>query len=266
MEYVLIFALIFAVLLWTVFVRMVKGALKTAFIVMLVFSLLMSVATYYVYQDVANFQEGFTTGSKLFLLQDEDYIVTGFSTKFVEDTESGASGVIPISDDSLKEYRGLYSQGEYETILGDNYKVFFFDMDSFQDVNDINLGTLSLDVDQVGELLRSSTPMKDFVELSTGQKIDMEFPQSKKDEIRSLLFGALFAAAVSKHGALFIVEQVREKNMIVYPETAMFKVLKYIPIGVMKWMFNSAIDAGKNVAITASAISIDFIESRRGDL
>jgi hypothetical protein len=65
-------------------------------------------------------------------------------------------------------------------------------------------------------------------------------------EFKAMVFAVLFSEAIEKKGTLFIFSEYKKKNIIVYPETAVFKFIKLIPTSFVNNMFEKVKDSAIN--------------------
>lgn len=260
MDYVIIFSVISLLLLVALFARVVKGLLKGFFLVSMTLTLIMAVTSYFIYVDAADFQQGWETKPKLFLLEDKDYLVSGFKV----DPDKNETGPIPV--EALKNYRESFSVKNYDKVLDGNHRLFIIDLEAFNGVSGLNILNKDLTLEQVKSIINSGAPNKEFTKLILGQEMEIKEDPEKDDMLRSTLFAGIFAKAMQERGTFFIIEEVKNQNIRVYPEGAMFKMLRLIPIGFIKQALAESAEAGKEAVTAAAAFGVRYIKNHKGEI
>ncbi len=240
--------------------RVVKGMLKGFFLVSMTLTMIMAVASYLINLDAADFQQGWETKPKIFLLEDKDYLISGFKV----DPDKNETGPIPI--DTLKSYRESFSAKDYDKILGKNHRLFIIDMEAFDGTSGLNILNKDLTLDQVKSIINSGAPNKEFTKLILGQEMDIKEDFEKDEMLRSTLFAGIFAKAMQERGTFFVIEEVKNQNIRVYPEGAMFKMLRLIPIGFIKQALAETAEAGKEAVTAAAVFGVRYIKDHKGDI
>jgi len=213
--------------------KVTKSILKAVFLAVSVILLIVIIGGYFVVSDANDFREKFPSQPSIYLLKDDEKIIAGFSGILEENFTPS-----PALEEQINSYQYDYEQKNLNKILGENYKLFIMNKSAFDFVNEVSAGEKPLAKQEIFDLLDSSMPINDYLSkqgIPDSQKSkarqDLLAQMNIKDdtEFKGILFGLLYATAMSKEGPLFMFDQVRNENMIVYPETAMFKLLKQIP-------------------------------------
>ncbi len=200
--------------------------------------LLMGVA---LYLDVNTFQEKFETAPKLFLLKEGDTLLAGFSGVL------GKAGEKPalLSAEALVDLQAKYDANDLASILDGNYKLFIINITVFNNITeDLLVEDETYTKGEIVVMMHSSTPMDDFTE-DLLQRKDISAQQHdavkrqlvaklQKDSpddtaFKGNLFMLLLAQAVKEQGSRFILTEFQHGHIRIYPETALFKLVKYTP-------------------------------------
>lgn len=262
MEYLIIFAIIIILLIIGLLMRIVKGILKIFFLGSLIITIITGILCYSVYSDAIAFQQGWESAPKLFLLHDNNYLISGY----MAEPNNEELPITPISKEIIKQYRESFSNEDYNTILGNNYKLFLIDFAAFNEVKEINFINTNLSLAQVKNLLESATPTKDFAKITTGMDLQINVNPNDDENFRSSVFAILFATAVTDQGPLYIVQKVKDNTIQVYPETALFKTIKLIPISFIKHAFSQVAETSKEGITAAASVVDDLIDEHKGDI
>ena len=189
------------VFVWGVF----KKLFKIMFYAGIIIFLLLAANLYFIYQDFKDLRENFAVSEKKVILKDDDKILTGLLLN--EDINL-------ITDRQLNDYSYYLKNNDYEDILGSSYRLMIFDVDIISDVNDVELDGAVITADEALSTLKS----------------DDSAPQEK-----AALFSVILSDEIlTPENPLFFLSQFKEGNIAIYPETALFKTIKIIPIDLFK--------------------------------
>jgi|TARA_B100001971_G_scaffold101662_1_gene93729 energy-coupling factor transporter transmembrane protein EcfT len=202
---IVIVALI-VVFAWAIF----KKVFKLLFYVGIIIFLLIAANTYFIYEDVMDLKENFAILEKKVLLVDDKEVVTGLLLN--EETNF-------LTNEQLEDYSSYLRNEDYEKILGDSYKLMIFDLDIILNLDEIEIWDEIVTNDYVISALKSDVD-------------SME---------KASLFGVVLANNIlSSKNPLFFFSEFKKGNIMVYPETALFKTVKIIPLSFIK-------DIGKKI-------------------
>jgi|TARA_Y100000310_G_scaffold292645_1_gene321586 energy-coupling factor transporter transmembrane protein EcfT len=202
---IVIVALI-VVFAWAIF----KKVFKLLFYVGIIIFLLIAANTYFIYEDVMDLKENFAILEKKVLLVDDKEVVAGLLLN--EETNF-------LTNEQLEDYSSYLRNEDYEKILGDSYKLMIFDLDIILNLDEIEIWDEIVTNDYVISALKSDVD-------------SME---------KASLFGVVLANNIlSSKNPLFFFSEFKKGNIMVYPETALFKTVKIIPLPFIK-------DIGKKI-------------------
>ena len=124
-----------------------------------------------------------------------------------------------LTNEQLEDYSSYLRNEDYEKILGDSYKLMIFDLDIILNLDEIEIWDEIVTNDYVISALKSDVD-------------SME---------KASLFGVVLANNIlSSKNPLFFFSEFKKGNIMVYPETALFKTVKIIPLSFIK-------DIGKKI-------------------
>ncbi len=217
------------------------GALKTAVKVFGVFTLLLLIAIsavgFMAVSDAREFSRRLPSEPNAFLLADEGEVLAGARNLMHEESPS------PMKAEAVESYENYISQNDYESMVGDNYRVFVVSFDTFNSLdNNTKIGDAgaTITVKKAKTLLKAESSRKKLIEDALSSKAVPEGyeEQARKmaedripseSELRSSLFLLLLSAYADLEGPSFIISGYREGSIEVYPKTMLFRVLKIIP-------------------------------------
>jgi len=241
--YIWIIVLIVYIFLGLFLYAFTKSVRRTLFYLALILVVVTSIVGVFMFLDALKFKQHFASDEKLFLLEENGKLLTGFSgTLFDESTD-----ITFLTEESLNNFQTYYSNQEYEKILGNKYKVFIFKLDIFSNVSYLETDYGTFDREFIFGLLRTVNPLDMFLEETQGTS---NLPRDAKNNmldafngqigLKGLFFGGLFATAIQEEGVMFIIREFQPGNIIIYPETVMFKFLKILPYAIIKDIVDKA--------------------------
>jgi len=213
---IIVFVLVL-VFIWGIF----KKLFKILFYAGIVIFLLMSANLYFIYQDFKDLRENFAVSEKKVILKDDNEILTGLLLD--EDTNL-------MTNKQLNDYSSYLKDNNYEKILGDSYKLMVIDVEIISDLDseiDFEFGTITSD--EALAILRTS---------------------GNKEEKASLFSVILADEILSSGNPLFFFSEFKNGNIMIYPETALFKTIKFIPLSLIKDVGEKIFDKTKEKAKT----------------
>jgi hypothetical protein len=230
---------IIIIVLAIIFFLLTKKILKAIGFMILLFLLFSFIGSILVYQDVQDFKENFNNEEKLFLLKNKNYVAGIVSS----DPESN---VVLLDNKDINQIRQMSKR----QILGDNYKILIFSEPAFNEVNSITFNNKPLSEEEAFEIINSNNTLKDAAEIITGDSsaeeeevLEQLSQQGIKDEseLRAILFTSLINSATNEN-KMFLINEIKSKAIEVYPKTAMFVAIKFVPDSVF-----SAINKGQQL-------------------
>jgi len=201
------------VFVWGIF----KKLFKLLFYAGIIISLLLAANLYFIYQDFQDLRENFSVSEKKVILVDDNVVLTGLLM---------GEEVDLIPNSRLIDYSSSLKNNNYEEILGDSYKLMVFDIDIIENLDkDIDLGIETVTSDEAAATLKSDT--------SSSQEKAALFSVILTDEI------------LTSKNPLFFFSEFKDGNIIIYPETALFKTVKLIPLSFIKDVGEKIFEKGK---------------------
>lgn len=196
---IIIIALV-VVFAWAIF----KKVFKLLFYIGIIIFLLIAINTYFLYEDVMDLKENFGIAEKKVILVDEGRVLTGLLLN--EETD-----FLAISQ--LEEFSSYLKDKNYEKILGDSYKLMIFDLDIVSNLEEIEIDGEIITNDYAISVLKSGSNSRE----------------------KAALFGTILTDHIlSSNNPLFFFSEFKKGNIMVYPETALFKTVKIIPLAFIK--------------------------------
>lgn len=234
----LIVGIVAFVIVSVLIIIIVHKILKAAFMIIALFFIIFLILGFFVYKDIVDMQKNFGEKNNIVLIESGGRIVGGVIGRF--------SGEEAAAIKDVSSYDSDYQANDYESILGDDYKLFIFKEGAFDKTDDVEMMGGSYSSDFIVSLLKSDKPIDDYVDNDVSIKglsgAALENAKSllrgkirySDTEFKSVLFGTLLAKAMEDKQFFFILEQYKEGDVVVYKETITFKVIKAIPVSFIK--------------------------------
>ena len=204
------------VLIWGIF----KKLFKLMFFAGIIISLLLVLNLFFIYQDFTDLRENFTVSEKKIILVDDSKVLTGLLM---------GKEIDFLADSQLEAYSSSLINNNYEEILGNSYKLMVFDVDIILNLDD-------------------SIEMNDQI-ISQNQAITILKSENTNEEEKAELFSTILADQIlSSKNPLFFFSEFKNGNILIYPETALFKTIKFIPLSLIKDVGEKIFDKTKDKA------------------
>ena len=220
-----IIQLIIIVFLVFIVLTIVKKLFKLLFYGGIAILILILLNTYFIYQDVADLRENFAASTKNVILVDDKQVLTGFLI---------TNEINFITNEKLDEFSSNLENEDFEKVLGESYKLLIFDVNIISDLKtNIEIGDNTISNDFAVSVLKSNKPF----EMLKGKNInqnDLEITRNEAEnnvKVKAALFGIILSENIlSSKNPLFFFSEFKKGSIIIYPETALFKTVKFIPL------------------------------------
>jgi len=219
--------------------RFLGKAVKLAVHVMLLVIVILIILTVLVYKDMNDIKQGFSQRNNTFLLYENHRLYTAVTLKPLTSTTLGLDSFYYFTRDEMPQMQDSLNNKEYQSILNsytNNYKLFIIKPAILNKPYTLNLG---IDLDQ-GDLLNIIMSNDSFLALA--EKTNNTYGMSVGDVQRGLvelyesrekfkgyLFAGLLANYFQNQQPGELVQSIKDKSIIVYPESISFKLIKYLP-------------------------------------
>jgi len=220
---IIIFILFIA---WTLF----KKIFKVLFYIGVIIILLIAVNSYFLYQDVADLRQNLANSEKKVILVDDEEVITGFLL----------NGEVDFLDSKqIEEFSSYLEDKNYNQILGESYKLMVFNIDIISNLNiaEVEIGDNKISKDDIISILKSNNP---FALLTDESVVEDDLTINLEDtkdntKVKAALFGIVLTDNIlNSKNPLFFLSEFKKGNIAIYPETILFKTVKFIPISFLK--------------------------------
>jgi hypothetical protein len=189
---------------------------------------------YFVIKDATEFTGNFGNSTSMFILEDN---VNGTETFLTGVTINPGSKAFDTMDKTkLKEVEDVYKSGRIDTLNGDYYKIFVVDFKAFADlkIDTIEDNNINLSKEELRQVMLSKNAKKELAEIvakQTGADRDdvLDKLNFNDEEIKGYIFSYYLTTTFNPSNMGKFLAQLRNDDIQVYKETALFKAVKIIP-------------------------------------
>ncbi|MEE9525568.1 MAG: hypothetical protein V3V78_03105 [Candidatus Woesearchaeota archaeon] len=215
--------------------KITKSIFKAIFLASTILAITIALISFLVVSDATEFTEKSKAIPSIYLLEEDGIILAGFSGTFMNESSQPTF----VSGDAL----GPYEENDLDELLGENYKLYLVKKQAFDLIDTIDGGNLLLSKEEVFTLIDSETPLDDYIIAQVGAVSASQLAAFRKDMFRDMNIenddgfrGVLFAAMLTTgfKEPIWLFDQIKQKNIIIYKETPMFKLIKFAPTSYLK--------------------------------
>jgi hypothetical protein len=173
-------------------------------------------------------QKHFQNSTKIVFLEENGTFLTGLELSEEPKT---------IDTAFLQVYSRYYQEKNYSLILGNNYKMMIFSVKVIEELPNLNFQFSEYIVSKNNALLalRENDSLRYIVPDSVAP-ISLDVAQNEQNDfLKASIFSVMLTEGImNPQDPLYFFEQYKKGNIFVYPETAVFKSIKLIPISLIQ--------------------------------
>jgi len=221
LDVIIIGAIAFLVAFTLLSIFMIIRNIRLFFFITLGFTLIFLGLFTWIFLDVIDMQKYFQNSTSVVFLEDNNVLLTGLVLR---------ENPIIMNKTSLDFYSELYKDKEYDIIKGQHYKLMVYSIQTVKDLPEIDfaLGEFILSKEDAIKALLSDDPGSYLTD--GGLYID-EDPYW----IKAYIFGTILTQGIMDiNDPLYFFVQYKKGNIFIYPKTAIFKVIKFVPLELIK--------------------------------
>jgi len=242
----IIVAAVIIILIWIVARSLFDKLSRALFIGGIAIVAVVAAAAFIVYEDIQDIKENFQQSSKKIVLADNSRVLTGFSL-------NGDIAFMPES--RLDELSANLGKKDYKSMLGSSYRLMVFDVDiiSGLDAGTISISGKQLDKNYAVAVLKSDNALAMLKSKGISEKdLSITKEEAKSDSrVKAALFGIILTNDILGPKDVLLLSGYKEGLIKIYPETALFKTVKYIPLSFIenaaKGLFATTKEAAKGL-------------------
>ncbi len=235
---ILVFGLI---LIFFLFLKLLKSVLKALGVVLMVFLIIGLVLGSMIYTDITNFQK-LASGKKVILFQDEVFKAGIGIPPITNVNDVLIRGAIThYYDSDFETFNELYSDKAYDNITPENGVLIIVLSDALSNTSTIEIGGMNITISKNDflDIVNSKTTDEQIdiltKNLDAGEKLKAEeyitYNFDSAQKVKNFLFYKIFTGSESDLGN-FLLENLRKNTIEVYPEFITFKSISFIPLSL----------------------------------
>ncbi|MBI1970569.1 hypothetical protein HYS47_02395 [Candidatus Woesearchaeota archaeon] len=195
-------------------------------------------------QEVKEFQMQYPSSEKLFLLHENNEFIGGVSGVLTQDGNTTF-----LDNGQLQEKTGEWQAMDLHAVKGDHYFVFIVSLDAFDKTErEVYFHGQDHNRTFLFQLLESQDATEDYAREMVQQKIKkglldkryedaaaVQLVQNIQEQIgdnarvKSAVFTALLSNAMEDEGQLFLMQSMKKKTIIMYPQPYFMRLFLIIP-------------------------------------
>lgn len=235
---------------------LIKSIFKAIMFSILIITLLLGVAAFFIVNDALDIKENIMLKDKLVVLKEGNNVITAFTFQNMSNTDSAVLKNLNSNDYAM--IKNAIKNKDYSIFNDKYYKTIIFEYTSFNKSTynglsyDFGDKKISLTQDELRSLFESDNTVELFFNKIGGvNNVDItKLPNDKKEEaindfmkqmkissqaeFKNYLFGFMVANMVKTDGPIGVLSKVKSGEIYVYPNTAIFKAIKLIPDFLIK--------------------------------
>ena len=192
--------------------RIVKSIVQAIILVSVVAIILVGIAGAFVVMDALDLKAKLPASDNLLLISNDDFttIIAGMVMHGQKNATAAQSGgqATPVSAAELAKLNGQFSNDDYAAMLGGNYRLFIIKESSIGPIPDVG-------------------------------------PSAAEDGEFALITDSIAKKATAD--PFFIMSEYKAGNVMVYPESALFKAVKVLPFSLVRKIFDNALNVAAGV-------------------
>jgi len=209
---------------------------KVGGVIATILSIVLIIAAVMLARDAIDLQQNMKTGDKKFLLEIDHRLEAGITIGNVYEFEKQETFAFLEDIYELNEY---YIDERYDELLGDSYKLFIFKKEAFADVDTVKFNAIELTPEEAFQIIEHFDEREEFARV-TG--VEMKFIEALYDsdnKLETFLFARLIFSPLEQEGPFWLIKNIKNGNIVIYPKTITFVLAKLIPNSVFENMLTT---------------------------
>lgn len=204
--------------------------------VLLLLILILLVLIMLVYKDMNDLRKGFSENNNTFFLYDDGKLYSAVTLKPMTSAHLGIDSFNYFKTEDVSEIEQALNNKEYDALFKNNYRIFILRPDILNKSYKLKLGA-ELNQNDLLEIIMSNNSFLILAE-KTQESYGLEVHTLRKglkdmygdeEKIKGYLFAALLANYFQTQNPGELIMNIKEKNLLVRPESISFKIIRYLP-------------------------------------
>ncbi|KYK24440.1 hypothetical protein AYK26_06745 [Euryarchaeota archaeon SM23-78] len=204
--------------------------------IMLLIIVLLVILTLLVYKDMNDLRKGFEKNNNTFYLYENNQLYTAVTLKPITNTNLTVDSFNYFEKEELDRVEQELNNKNYKELLKNNYKLIIISPSIINKPYSLNLG-VELNQYDLLSIIKSKDPFQVLAEKTQaahGMSVEdlkrgLGYIYGSEESLKGYLFAGLLANYFQLQKPGELVSNVKEKKLMIYPESISFKVIKYMP-------------------------------------
>ncbi|MEK6916990.1 MAG: hypothetical protein AABW92_04545 [Nanoarchaeota archaeon] len=199
MDYILLLVVGLGIVAGILFLKAIKKLLKLLFLAITIILLITAVFGYFFIKDVKDIAADFSEEKTIIFFTKQNQIITGLTRE--------NNKTIIIERKNLGNYNEYYASQNYEEMLGEDERLLFLEVSNLEETNNTNL---------LFKILEQRIPALNITDKIAEKVSDKETANIILQIVDNI-----------KQDPSYVFKAYKEDKLVVYPETLVFKTIKY---------------------------------------
>ena len=189
-----------------------------------------------VYKDMNDLRKGFSENNNAFFLYDDEKLYSAVTLKPMTSIHLSIDSFDYFKSEEMSQIEEDLGNKEYDNVLKSNYRIFIVKPDILNKSYKLKLGA-ELNQNDLLEIIMSNNSFLTLAE-KTQDTYGLEVHTLRKglkdmygdeEKLKGYLFAAMLANYFQTQNPGELVINIKEKKLLVRPESISFKIIKYLP-------------------------------------
>ena len=232
-------AVIIVLVVLGIVLKKLKDFLKVIVLIFIVFAIITLALSILIIMDAKEFQGRINDAPKKYILLEDDRLIAAIGI--------GSDEPIYFGSEDVERFQIYYTEGTYEKIRQNDYKIFFYDMLSFEKTMKTPLDlpglNIALEESELIEFMNSEDGVdvishKLYNGLSADARTQITYEDFHTEILgrigpvgvfKAKVLDLLLDKAMSEDYLGFLKDGLRKGHIRIYPQTIMFSTIKFAP-------------------------------------
>jgi len=236
-----ILLILFLAIFWLRKVLFIFGFFfKILVILMLVCIVGSIIAGYFIIKDANDFKDNFQNSTNMILLKQVNTNDNSISFIAGSTLNSEKKEFKSMTKEELQSAEESYKNDTFSTLNKKYYKIFVIELNSFDNItlDKITDKNVELSKEEIKTIILSSNAREDLAKIvskKTGESKELVLKSitATNEEIKNYLLSYYISTVFNPKDTTKFISQIKNNNIKVYQETALFKLIKLIPTGII---------------------------------
>jgi len=205
---------------------------------------------YMIVKDANDFRNHFSNSTNVFIVKDTVNETTTFLSGTTLNLTRKSDAYAPMDKDQLSSIKKLYDEDKMSTLNAQYYKMFVIDLKAFDDMKAFNVTdfkisdqNIELNHSEVSQVMLSSDARSEVAEIialrnNVSKSSVLKEINFDDEQIKAYILSYYLTSTLSPQNIAGLLSQLKNGNIQVYEETALFKSVKFIPQSLIDLVVN----------------------------